>query len=86
MDERVYKRLRWRARRGTQELDRLLLPFLEETGSEWSAEALEHFERLLAVEDDHLQDWLINGRKPTDGALDELVGRIRQHAGLPPAG
>jgi antitoxin CptB len=70
-------RLRWRCRRGTQELDRLLLRFLERRYPELSPEERAGFEELLTREDDLLQDWLILGRDPEAPALAALVRRIR---------
>lgn len=76
-------RLRWRCRRGTQELDRLLTGFLDEHGSELSTADLDAFTELLGNEDDQLADWLINARtEPTDEALQGIVRRIRAYAGL----
>jgi antitoxin CptB len=70
-------RLRWRCRRGTQELDRLLLRFLERRYAELSPAERAGLEDLLSREDDFLQDWLILGREPEAPALADLVRRIR---------
>ncbi len=73
------KRLRWRCRRGTKELDLILERFLERGYGRLDAEGRAAFERLLEVEDGYLQDWLIGGRLPTDGELRWLIERIRAH-------
>lgn len=71
------KRLRWRCRRGTKELDILFERFLANGYAGLNAEERATFERLLDCEDDQLQAWLLTDRRPTDGALDGLVQRIR---------
>jgi antitoxin CptB len=78
-------RLRWRCRRGTTELDRLLTRFLEapEAGHDaLDANGRADFDRLLGVEDDHLIDWLVNGERPADEALVDIVNRVRAVSGL----
>ncbi len=80
-----HSRLRWRCRRGTTELDRLLTRFLDaqEQGYDaLDAAGRQHFEQLLACEDDRLIDWLINGERPTEGALVDIIQRIRTLSGL----
>jgi len=75
------KRLRWRCRRGTKELDILFERFLAQGYGELNGTEKQVFERLLDCEDDQLQAWLLTGRTPMDGDLDALVQRIR-HASL----
>ena len=78
-------RLRWRCRRGTTELDRLLTRFLEApSGGYGSLDAAGRtaFEQLLDCEDDHLIDWLVNGQRPREGALVDIVNRVRAVSGL----
>ena len=80
-------RLRWRCRRGTTELDRLLTRFLdaEEGGyGDLDPAGRAHFDSLLDCEDDRLIDWLLNGQTPTEGALVDIVHRIRIASGLYP--
>ncbi|ABI56685.1 protein of unknown function DUF339 [Alkalilimnicola ehrlichii MLHE-1] len=71
------KRLRWRCRRGTKELDILFERFLAKGYGALTDSERVTFERLLDCEDDQLQAWLLTDRRPTDGALDALVQRIR---------
>ncbi|MBB5206960.1 succinate dehydrogenase assembly factor 2 [Chiayiivirga flava] len=69
-------RLRWRARRGMRELDRLLLGYLD---VRWqNAEPCERaaFERLLACEDTALWRWFLGHDRPDDAELDALVRHI----------
>ncbi|MDX1607496.1 MAG: succinate dehydrogenase assembly factor 2 [Candidatus Competibacterales bacterium] len=74
-------RLRWRCRRGTQELDRILSRFLADGYEALDSRGRANFERLLDCEDDHLQDWLILG-KPTDGEFQPIVRAVRDASGL----
>jgi len=63
----------------------LLTRFLdaEENGYEsLDAEGREAFERLLDCEDDLLIDWLLNGERPTEGALVDISRRVRAASGL----
>ncbi|AGM41200.1 hypothetical protein SPISAL_05530 [Spiribacter salinus M19-40] len=78
-------RLRWRCRRGTTELDRLLTRFLEADSGGYGAldsDGRGCFERLLSCEDDQLIDWLLNGQPPAEDSLVDLVQRIRAASGL----
>ncbi len=78
-------RLRWRCRRGTTELDRLLTRFLElesDGYGDLDAEGRDAFEALLDCEDDRLIDWLLNGQPPREGALVDITRQIRAASGL----
>ncbi len=88
MDEAALKRLRWRCRRGTQELDVLLRRFLDEVFPYLDRDRQAAFERLLAWEDDRLQACLLAGEGEAplmDEETAAIVTAIRRHAGLPPA-
>ncbi|ABM60837.1 succinate dehydrogenase assembly factor 2 [Halorhodospira halophila] len=80
----VRKRLRWRCRRGTKELDLLLERFLEDRFAQLDSHDQAAFERLLGLEDHFLQDWLIAGQSPTDGELHRIVELIRTTEFSPP--
>jgi antitoxin CptB len=71
-------RLIWRCRRGTRELDLLFGRFLERGYATLSAEQKASFERLLECEDDQLQDWFFNAKRPTDGQLAEIIDIVRR--------
>jgi len=78
-------RLRWRCRRGTTELDRLLNRFLDAESHGYAAldaKGREQFETLLTCEDDQLIDWLLSGQRPTESALVDIVQQIRSVSGL----
>ena len=78
MDQDVeLKKLRWRCRRGMMELDILLGRWLDQRWRQSPSEQRDVFLRLLACEDDILWRWLSGLEVPTDGALAQLVERIR---------
>ncbi|WP_376691021.1 FAD assembly factor SdhE [Wenzhouxiangella sp. EGI_FJ10409] len=69
-------RLRWRCRRGMQELDVMLGGWLEQCWPAAGSAHREAFERLLEIEDDRLWDWLL-GRSCPESGLEEIVREIR---------
>ena len=73
--------LRWRCRRGMQELDVLLLRWLDRHHAAASEADRGVFLRLLDTEDDKLWHWFMGHETAPDAELDALVQRIRQ---LPP--
>ena len=76
-DSAVIGRLRWRARRGMQELDRLLARWLDTHADPLHAHRLAAFERLLETEDDVLWSWMSGRRVPAEPELQRLVDEIR---------
>ena len=60
----VYNQLRWRCRRGTQELDRLLLGFLENAYPRISPQMQQTFQDFLEMEDSCLQHYLLGDAIP----------------------
>lgn len=77
--ERRLRRMRWRCRRGTKELDRLLGRFVDAHAEAIREGAHPDMERLLDQEDDLLWNWLLGRQPPQDEALRRLVDRIRAH-------
>ena len=75
------RKLRWRCRRGMQELDVLMLRYLEQRYATASDADRGVFLRLLDTEDDKLWHWFMGHETAPDAELDALVQRIRQ---LPP--
>ena len=73
--------LRWRCRRGMQELDVLLLRWLDRHHAAASDTERGAFLRLLDTEDDKLWHWFLGHEHPADADVDALVQRIRS---LPP--
>lgn len=70
-------RLRWLCRRGTKELDLLLVRFLDHAWDSAPPETQQAFQRLLDMQDPDLYA-LLTGRSETDDpALTDVVERIR---------
>jgi succinate dehydrogenase flavin-adding protein (antitoxin of CptAB toxin-antitoxin module) len=67
----------WRCRRGLLELDVWLGGFLAAHRATLEPEALDAFERLLALPDMQIMDVLQSARQADDPALVALAGRIQ---------
>ncbi|HEX7339702.1 MAG TPA: succinate dehydrogenase assembly factor 2 [Rhodanobacteraceae bacterium] len=66
-DEARLKRLRWRCRRGTKELDALYGWWLESCWPTADAATRDAFDQLMDVQDPELWDWTIGlGQPPRD--------------------
>ncbi|HJZ31890.1 MAG TPA: succinate dehydrogenase assembly factor 2 [Hyphomicrobiaceae bacterium] len=68
--------------RGTKEMDWILGRFADSALAEMSPEALQRFEALLALPDPDLQQMIIDGDRPGEAALWELIDRLRAFHGL----
>ena len=79
-------KLRWRCRRGTLELDLLLLRYLEHVYQSDPPERQQTFLRILELEDTELMSYLMTERLPTQAALAELVIAIRTLPATPQTG
>ena len=77
------KRLRWRCRRGTREMDLILGRFLETVGGDLDDAARQDLERLLDESDQEILDWIARRSAPPDAALAALVDRIRSASSAP---
>jgi antitoxin CptB len=69
-------RLRWRARRGTRELDRLLGWWLDCRFAHADAGRRDDFDALLDTPDPELWDWLI-GQAPPAPRFAAIIDEIR---------
>ena len=76
-DQRVYDRLRWRARRGLLENDILLSRFFKTELMQLSAGELQLLDALLRLDDNDLLDLLMGRRISEDARLAPLIARIR---------
>jgi len=77
-DDAEFARLRWRARRGTRELDRMIGWWLDARYAQADAVVRETFAALLGESDPDLWDWLIaRGEPPQRFAA--IVDEIRAH-------
>lgn len=78
------KRLRWRCRRGTRELDALLGGWLDVHAADPDVAALRAFDVLLDQQDPDLWDWLMGRAEPPRAGWQAIVSEIRWRAGLAP--
>jgi antitoxin CptB len=76
------RRLLWRCRRGTQELDVLLSRYASAALPSAPAGERAALARLLELPDPLLTDYLLNGVPAPDGPLADLVRRIRATSAL----
>lgn len=70
------RRILWRTRRGTKELDVILATFIENEFEQLSQEELHQFEQLLDVQEPILNEWLYLGIQPPQTELRHIVKRI----------
>jgi antitoxin CptB len=80
--EGMIKRLRWRCRRGTRELDVLLGRWLDAHALDADADALVAFDAMLDVPDPQLWDWLSGHATPARADWRAIVAGIRAAAGI----
>lgn len=76
------KRLRWRCRRGTRELDDLLGGWLERHAAAADGAALQAFDAMLDRQDPEILDWLLGHAEPPRADWRGIIAGIRKHAGL----
>ena len=69
--------LRWRSRRGTRELDLILLGFLSAGCENLTPQDRRAYARLLDASDPDLMTWLIGQAIPDDPEIARLVRAIR---------
>ncbi len=70
-------RLRWRCRRGTKELDIMLMRFFDRHFDDLTLPERKSFEKVLEAQDPELTDWLFGRSSPHESALTDIVERIR---------
>ncbi|NUO73989.1 MAG: succinate dehydrogenase assembly factor 2 [Frateuria sp.] len=70
-------RLRWRARRGTRELDALLGGWLDECYADADAARRQAFGELLDVQDPDLWDWIMGHAQAPRADWQSIVDDIR---------
>lgn len=74
-----FARLRWRARRGTRELDAMLGWWMDARYAGADTATRGHFDALLDLPDPDLWDWLIGHQTPTDPRFVAIIDEIRTH-------
>lgn len=83
-EDRLRRRLRFRSRhRGTRELDTLLAAFADAHLGAMDGADLRRYERLLAVEDPVILDWLLGRAAPPAEALDDVLRLLLDFAARP---
>ena len=76
-DDRIFDRIRWRARRGLLENDILLSRFLKSDLTLLSKDDLNTLEQLLRMEDNDLLDVLMGRQSSNEAKVASLIARIR---------
>ncbi len=71
------RRLRWRCRRGTREMDLILDRFLTAAADTLDEDTRRALDRLLDRSDRDVLDWIARRAAPPDTELAALVDRIR---------
>lgn len=77
MDEAQIKRLRWRCRRGTKELDALFGWWLEQCFPTADEAARQAFSELLEVQDPDLWDWTVGRAAAPRADWQSIIDAIR---------
>ena len=75
-DSAELKRILWKCRRGTKELDELLCGFVRGQFFLLSEGEKELFDNLLDYEDTNLMDWFYHQVNPQDQGVKQIVSRI----------
>ena len=78
MNSNLYKKAYFLSRRGLQELDLVLIPFVEERFSKLNQEDKVSFLELLENNDIDLMDWIIN-KKPTPKEFNNIVIQVKDY-------
>lgn len=73
----MLKRLRWRCRRGTRELDALLGDWLDARAASAGESELAAFDALLDQPDPQLWDWLMASSQPPRADWQDIIDAIR---------
>ena len=77
VDDPRLKRLRWRARRGTSELDILIGGWLDESFAGAPPALQAAFDELLDVQDPDLWDWIMARARPPRADWQAIIDAIR---------
>lgn len=75
------KQLRWRCRRGTRELDLILLQYLDNRYLFADKQQQLAFQQLLTLEDIELMAYLLADQQPTDSNLLTVINSLRANRG-----
>jgi len=72
----TFRRIQWQCRRGLNEVEVILIPFLEQQFEQLSSEEQQTFEVLLANEDMDLFDWFTRRAVSDEDSVQLLVEKI----------
>jgi antitoxin CptB len=75
--------LRWRCRRGTRELDLILLRFLSNAYEGLTPQERQGYARLLDTPDPELMAWVLGQQTPSDPEFLRLIQLIRAQSQPP---
>ncbi len=70
------KRLLWRCRQGTLELELLLYRFIDAHYASLSEQDTQTLQALVEYDQNLLSEWLLNGKEPENKKIRELVKAI----------
>lgn len=73
-------RVRWQCRRGTRELDHLLLSWFESSYANASDTQKSAFRSLLELQDPELVAYLLGAASPADTQLADVVNAVRNRS------
>ena len=76
INDNTKRRLAWRCRRGTRELDLILSEFVDRHYGGLNETEQQLFDGLLERTDPQLTDWLCHDIAPTDHGMATIVQRI----------
>ncbi len=76
METKSQAKLNWQCRRGTKELDRLLLGYLHTSYATAHVSEQQLFQQLLTYEDTALLDFLLVKKCPKESPFSDLVKKI----------
>ncbi|MCK5898975.1 MAG: succinate dehydrogenase assembly factor 2 [Methylococcales bacterium] len=78
-----FKHLQWQCRRGTQELDKLLLTYLNTVYPAATPQEQQLFEQFLSLEDNLLLAFLLSEKYPKESKFAKLIVNIRLPKNIP---
>ena len=78
MESYLEKKIYWQCKRGLQELDSILIPFVKNHFSELQLEERALFQHLLTFQDIELMDWLVNRVEPSEKGLIKIINLVME--------
>ncbi|MCK5871607.1 MAG: succinate dehydrogenase assembly factor 2 [Methylococcales bacterium] len=81
--DKPFKQLQWQCRRGTQELDQLLLKYLNTVYQTSNTLEQQLFKQFLSLEDNLLLAFLLSEKCPKESKFAKLIVNIRLPKNIP---